>query len=75
MNELLTEHSGQLWALAGISAVLWLAFRVFGRSKVPHGDRIPLRVYCNHCNWEGTVTRASMACGRCKSRNVSVLAV
>lgn len=74
MNEFLAEHSDKIWGLAIVVALFWLAGRFVGRSRVRHGDHIPLKVYCNHCNWEGTVTPGSMACRRCSSHDVHVLA-
>lgn len=74
MNDFLAEHVHQLWGVAIVIALLWIAGRIIGRSRVRHGNRIPLKVYCGHCNWEGTVTPGSMACRRCRSQDVHVLA-
>jgi hypothetical protein len=74
MNDFLVAHSDKLIPAVAVVALLWLAGRWVGRSKVAHGDRIPLRVYCKHCNWEGTVRRTSMACQRCRSQDLQVLA-
>lgn len=74
MPESLAQHADLIWGAALLLAILWLATRVFGRKKLALGDEMQLRVYCTHCNWEGTVTRAAMACRRCQSKHVSVLA-
>jgi len=75
MTEFLANNSDKVWGVVILVAALWLVGRIVGRSRVRHGNRIPLKVYCNHCNWEGTVTPTSMACRRCRSADVHVLAV
>lgn len=75
MPDFLSEHSGKLIPLALLAVAAWFVLRAATKGRVQHGSKMPLKVYCNHCNWEGTVTRATMSCGRCGSTNLSVLAV
>ena len=73
MPDWVHEHQDLLKGAAALLLLFWLLGKIFKRRK--HWRDAPVKVYCNHCNWEGMVTRNNMACARCKSKDLHVLAV
>lgn len=62
---------GSRWLQLGVGLILaaWLWSRYASWAKTK-GGRLA-KVYCNHCNWEGTVPRSALRCGKCGSTNLT----
>ncbi len=62
--------------LGSLAALAFLYAHVrAGRPRLPHASDVTLSVFCEHCNWEGSVSRDDARCPDCHSREMFVLSV
>lgn len=71
MGEWFSEHQGLVLGVAGAVAGLWVLGKLLHRKR--DWRNVPVKAYCNHCNWEGKIQRGHLKCGRCGSADLHVI--
>ena len=69
--EWVQEHFFHLLGVAaGLVVVSWL-YHHSGKLFQKHGSKSSTKVFCNHCNWDGFVSRKRMRCKKCGSPDLN----